>query len=283
MILYNDYLKKKYGCKVHRIAIDAGFKCPGRCIYCNNNGSRAAYIDPKDTIKEQIQKRMAYLKKEQGAKKFIAYFQAFTNTNAPVAKLKKTYDEIRDFDDIVGLSIGTRPDSVDKKKIKLISSYKRKYEVWIEYGLQSTHDKTLKLIKRGHTYDDFLKAYELAKEHGLRVAAHVILGLPGETKKEIVATAKRLSKLKIDGIKIHLLHVLRGSELENMYYRGEIDLLEQDEYVKLVCAFLRNLPPRIIIQRLTGEGSREDHIAPLWALDKLGTIGKIRMRMGYGL
>lgn len=276
MILYNDYLKSKYGCKVHRIAIDAGFTCPGRCIYCNNNGSRAAYIDPEDTIKEQLRKRIAYLRKENGAKKFVAYFQAFTNTNAPVSKLKKAYDEVSGFDDIVGISIGTRPDSVDRKKIKLIASYKKSYEVWIEYGLQSTHDKTLDLIKRGHTYNDFLKAYELAKEYGLLVSAHVILGLPGETKKEMVATAERLSKLKIDGIKIHLLHVLRGSELEDMYYRGDVDLLEQDEYVKLVCAFLRNLPPNIIIQRLTGEGSREDHIAPLWALDKIGTINKIR-------
>jgi len=276
LILYNDYLKSKYGCKVHRIAIDAGFTCPGRCIYCNNNGSRAAYIDPEDTIKEQLRKRIAYLRKENGAKKFVAYFQAFTNTNAPVSKLKKAYDEVSGFDDIVGISIGTRPDSVDRKKIKLIASYKKSYEVWIEYGLQSTHDKTLDLIKRGHTYNDFLKAYELAKEYGLLVSAHVILGLPGETKKEMVATAERLSKLKIDGIKIHLLHVLRGSELEDMYYRGDVDLLEQDEYVKLVCAFLRNLPPNIIIQRLTGEGSREDHIAPLWALDKIGTINKIR-------
>lgn len=276
MILYNDYLKSKYGCKVYRIALDAGFSCPGRCIYCNNNGSRAAYIDPEDTIKEQLKKRMAYLRKENGAKKFIAYFQAFTNTNAPVNKLKKAYDKVSGFDDIVGISIGTRPDSVDRKKIKLIASYKKNYEVWIEYGLQSTHDKTLGLIKRGHTYNDFLKAYELAKEYGLLVSAHVILGLPGETKKEMVATAERLSRLKVDGIKIHLLHVLRGSELEDMYYRGDVDLLEQDEYVKLVCAFLRNLPPNIIIQRLTGEGSREDHIAPLWALDKIGTINKIR-------
>lgn len=276
MILYNDYLKSKYGCKVYRIALDAGFTCPGRCIYCNDNGSRAVYVEPENTIKEQLKKRMAYLKEANGAKKFIAYFQAFTNTNAPVDKLKKIYDEVSGFDDIVGISIGTRPDSVDREKIQLIASYKNSYEVWIEYGLQSVHDKTLKLINRGHTYDDFLKAYKLSKEYGLLVSAHVILGLPGETKEDMIATAKKLSALKIDGIKIHLLHVLRGSELENMYYKGEVRLLEQNEYIELVCDFLRNLSPDIIIQRLTGEGRREDHIAPLWALDKIGTINKIR-------
>jgi radical SAM protein (TIGR01212 family) len=276
MILYNDYLKSKYGCKVYRIALDAGFTCPGRCIYCNHNGSRAVYIDSGDTIKEQIKKRMAYLKEANKAKKFIAYFQAFTNTNAPVDKLKKAYDEVSGFDDIVGISIGTRPDSVDRKKIQLIASYKKSYEVWIEYGLQSAHDKTLQLINRGHTYDDFLKAYGLAKEYGLLVSAHVILGLPGEKKEDMIETAKKLSALKVDGIKIHLLHVLRGSELENMYYQGKVRLLEQKEYVELVCDFLRNLSPGIIIQRLTGEGRREDHIAPLWALDKIDTINKIR-------
>lgn len=276
MILYNDYLRKKYGCKVYRIALDAGFTCPGRCIYCNDNGSRAVYVEPENTIKEQLKKRMAYLKEANGAKKFIAYFQAFTNTNAPVDKLKKIYNEVSGFDDIVGISIGTRPDSVDREKIQLIASYKKSYEVWIEYGLQSVHDKTLKLINRGHTYDDFLNAYKLAKECGLLVSAHVILGLPGEKKEDMIETAKKLSALKVDGIKIHLLHVLRGSELENMYYKGEVRLLEQNEYIELVCDFLRNLSPDIIIQRLTGEGRREDHIAPLWALDKLGTINKIR-------
>lgn len=276
MIFYNDYLRSKYGCKVYRIALDAGFTCPGRCIYCNHNGSRAVYVDSGDTIKEQIKKRMAYLKEANKAKKFIAYFQAFTNTNAPVDKLKKIYDEVSGFDDIVGISIGTRPDSVDREKIQLIASYKKSYEVWIEYGLQSAHDKTLQLINRGHTYDDFLKAYGLAKEYGLLVSAHVILGLPGEKKEDMIETAKKLSALKVDGIKIHLLHVLRGSELENMYYQGKVRLLEQKEYIELVCDFLRNLSPGIIIQRLTGEGRREDHIAPLWALDKIDTINKIR-------
>lgn len=287
MLLYNDYLRVKYGCKVYRIAIDAGFTCPNRdgtkgtegCIYCNRDGSRAAYVNKKDSVKRQIHARLKYLKDTKGAKKFIAYFQAFTNTYAPVDILKKTYDGVLGFDDIVGISIGTRPDAIDREKLGLISSYKNRYEAWIEYGLQSIHDKTLKLIQRGHTFTDFLKALELTKEFGIPVSVHVILGLPGETKEDILQTAKKLSELKIDGIKIHLLHILKGSELEKWYNEGRIKILEQDEYVDLACAFLNNLSSDIIIQRLTGQGRKEDHIAPLWALDKIGTLEKIRKKL----
>ncbi len=280
MILYNDYLKAKYGCKVYRIALDAGFSCPnkasGGCIYCNDNGSRASYINPEYPVKKQLGTRIKYLKETNGAKKFIAYFQAFTNTYAPVEKLKTVYDEALMFDDIVGISIGTRPDAIDRKKLRTIASYKNRYEVWIEYGLQSIHDKTLKLINRGHSFDDFLKAVRLTKEFGIPVCVHVILGLPGETKEEMLQTALKVKDLGIEGIKIHLLHILKGSALEKIYKEGEVRLLGQDEYVKLVCDFLENLPQDIIVQRLTGQGSRIDHVAPDWALDKIGTIQKIK-------
>lgn len=218
---------------------------------------------------------MDYLKEREGAKKFIAYFQAFTNTYAPSAKLKSVYDGVLDFNDIVGISIGTRPDEVDKEKLRLISSYKDKYEVWIEYGLQSIHNKTLKLINRGHAFSDFLQAVRVTRQFDIPVSAHVILGLPGETKEDIIETAKTLAGLKIDGIKIHVLHILKGSKLEKLYDEGKIKLLEQNEYVDLVCEFLRHLGPDVIIQRLTGQGDKESHIAPLWALDKIGTINKI--------
>ena len=276
MILYNDYLKQKHGGKVYRIAIDAGLSCPGRCIYCNNSGARASYINPKDSVTKQLQTWIKYLQEVKDAKKFIAYFQAFTNTYAPIDKLKEIYDEVLGFDDIVGISIGTRPDTVDSDKLKLISSYKERYDVWLEYGLPSIHDKTLELINRGHTFGDFEKALSLTGKFGIPVSVHVILGLPGETKSDMMATARRLSELKIGGIKIHLLHVLKGSKLEELYREGKIRLLEQDEYVELVCEFLSNLSSDIIVQRLTAEGSKDDHIAPLWALDKVGTLNKIR-------
>lgn len=286
MRLYSDYLKEKYGCKVYRIGIDAHFTCPNRdgtkgtegCIYCNGGGSRASYINPKESVKEQLGKRIKYLKEVKSAKKFIAYFQAFTNTYAPVDRLKKTYDEVIGFDEIAGISIGTRPDAIDREKLKLIASYLDRYDVWLEYGLQSGNNTTLKSINRGHTFDDFLKAVNLTKEFEIPVCVHVILGLPGETKEDMVRTARRLTKLRINGIKIHTLHILKGSKLEKLYREGKVRVPEQDEYVDLVCSFLENLPPNIIIQRLTGQGNKEDHVAPLWALDKIGTINKIMAR-----
>lgn len=272
---YNTYLKNRYGTKVYKIGIDAGFTCPNRCIYCDGNGSRSPYTGSGLPIRAQLEERIRYLKEKKGAKKFIAYFQAFTNTYAPAEKLKKVYDEILTFKDIVGLSIGTRPDTVDEKKLALISSYKEKYEVWIEYGLQSSHDRTLKLIKRGHTYKDFVEASKMAASLGILVCAHVIIGLPGETKDDVVETAKRISSLKINGVKIHVLHVLRNSQLEKMYAERKVSVLSLDQYAELACDFLENLSPEIIMQRLTGQGTRESHIAPDWALDKAATLKRI--------
>jgi radical SAM protein (TIGR01212 family) len=287
MILYGDYLKNKYGCKVYRIAIDAGFTCPNRdgtkselgCIYCNSDGSRASYADRTKTVKEQLSSRIKYLREAKAAKKFIAYYQAFSNTYGTPDRLKEAYDPVLEFNEIVGISIGTRPDTIDKEKLKLISSYKDGREVWLEYGLQSAHNKTLKMLNRQHSFSDFMQAVRITKQFGILVAAHVILGLPGETKEDMTETAKTLSGLKIDGIKIHVLHVLKGSALEKTYNDGNLKLLRQDEYVDLVCEFLRHLPKDIIVQRLTGQGSKEDHIAPEWALDKIGTIQKIQNRL----
>jgi len=284
---YNSYLKKRHGSKVYRIALDAGFSCPNRnstsdssgCIYCNEDGSRASYTEQLLPVREQMKNRMEYLKSSKKASKFIAYFQAFTNTHSSVEKLKILYDEALAFSGVVGLSIGTRPDCIDREKANLISSYKEQYETWIEYGLQSSHDRTLQFLNRGHKFEDFLKALELTKQYGINISCHVILGLPGETREDIIETAKRLSCLGIDGIKIHLLHILKGSRMEEMYNRGEINVLEQDYYVSLVCDFLEHLSHKILIQRLTGEGAKEKHIAPLWALDKLNTINKIKKEM----
>ncbi|MCM8790189.1 MAG: TIGR01212 family radical SAM protein [Candidatus Omnitrophica bacterium] len=280
---YGSYLKAKFGCKVYRIGLDAGFTCPtrdgtmgyGGCAFCNANGSRSSYTDPTQTIKEQLTTRIEYLKKAKGIKKFIAYFQAFTNTYAPIEKLKEIYDNVLPFKEIVGITIGTRPDTIDQEKLKLILSYKERYDLWIEYGLQSAHDATLEAINRCHRLDDFVKALCMTREHGIPVCAHVILGLPQETREEMIQTARTLSEFKVEGVKIHLLHILKGSRLESLYREGRVRILEQDEYVKLVCDFLENLPETTIIQRLTGEGKRSDHIAPLWALDKMGTIKKI--------
>jgi radical SAM protein, TIGR01212 family len=281
---YNSYLKQKHGCKVYRVGLDAGFSCPNRdgtkgsggCIYCNADGSRSSYTDPEYPVGKQLSSRIEYLKKKYWPSKFIAYFQAFTNTYAPAKKLKAVYDLVLPFKEVIGISIGTRPDCIDREKLELITSYKDRYDVWLEYGMQSMHDRTLKVINRGHTFKDFLHAFDLTKRSGIAVCVHAILGLPGETKGDMIATARKISEIGANGVKIHLLHILKASALEGLYGEGRVALLEQDEYVELVCDFLENLSPDIVIQRLTGEADRENHIAPLWALDKTGTIEKIR-------
>lgn len=284
---YNTYLRNKYGCRVYRVGLDAGFSCPnldgtsgsGGCVYCNADGSRSTYADPEKSVAEQLSSRIGDLKRGEGSAKFIAYFQAFTNTYADSKRLRSVYDSVIPFKDVVGISIGTRPDCVDREKMGLISSYKDRYEVWIEYGMQTIHDKTLDAIGRGHGFAQFLDSFNLAKEYGIPVCVHVILGLPQETRDDMMATARKISEIKAGAVKIHLLHVLKGSRLETFYREGRVKLLAQDEYVKLACDFLENLSPDIVIQRLTGEGGRESHVAPEWAMDKMGTIGKIRMEL----
>lgn len=285
---YNSYMRNKYGCKVYRIGLDAGFTCPNRdgtisfegCAYCGPNGSRASYTDHTKSVREQLENRMTFLRSSKNAKKFVAYFQAFSNTHAPVEKLKKVYDEILPFDDIVGLSIGTRPDTVNDEKMALIASYHGKYEVWIELGLQSANDETLRAINRCHSFNDFSKAVGMAKRLGVFVGAHVIIGLPGETKGDIMRTAEKMNELGIDGVKIHLLHVLRGSRMEMDYNSGNLRLLERDEYIGLLCDFLEILSGDIVIQRLTGEGRGNEHIAPLWATNKMSLLESIKRELG---
>jgi len=290
MTLYNDYnsyLRTKYGTKVYRIGLDAGFTCPNRdgskgtggCLYCGEDGSRSSYTDPRDSVTKQIADRIKYLEERRGAEKFIAYFQAFTNTYAEYEKLKSVYDSVLPFDKVVGISIGTRPDCVDARKLELISSYSDKREVWIEYGLQSANDRTLEKMNRGHTSNDFVKAAALTKKFGIKVSAHVILGLPRETKEDIINTARMLAKIRADGVKIHSFHILKGSALEGLYRSGEIKLPEEGEYVDMACDFLENIPRDIIVQRLTGQGSGDGHIAPSWALDKTGIIRAIEAEL----
>jgi len=280
---YNSYLKEKFGQKVYRIGLDAGFSCPNRdgtkgyggCAYCNETGSRSSYTEPGRPVAEQLKQRIQYLKTNKGAQKFIAYFQAFTNTYAHPEVLKRTYDNVLGFEEIVGISIGTRPDAIDRDKLEIISSYKKRYDVWIEYGAQSTHDRTLAGINRGHKFCDFVDAVGVTKEFGISICAHIIVGLPGESRNDIIDTAKKLSSLKINGVKIHLLHILKGSKYEQLYREGKIKVMGQGEYSEAVCDFLEHLSRDIIIQRLTGQGAKQYHAAPDWAHDKTATIRQI--------
>ncbi|HEU64165.1 MAG: hypothetical protein KR126chlam4_00636 [Candidatus Anoxychlamydiales bacterium] len=277
-LTFREYLKNLYGCKVYKVSIDADFTCPNRdgtkskmgCIYCDSYGSSSRVHKKNTSIKEQILKNIRIRKTRYKAKKFIAYFQSFSNTYGDVAKLKSLYDEaIYSHIDIVGLSIATRSDCIDEEKVKLIASYREFLPfVSIELGLQSMHDKTLNLINRKETLTDFIKAYEIIKKYNLHLCVHVILGLPEETIDDMIKTAKFLSKLKIDGIKLHLLIALKNTVLGKMYLAGKFKSLTYDEYVDISKKFINELDKKCIIHKLAGSGYPDDIIAPFWIYEK---------------
>jgi len=287
---FNTFLREKFGERIHKIALDAGLTCPNRdgsistkgCIFCDRLGSgTGAFVDHGISISEQISRAKSFIRKRYKARKFIAYFQSFTNTYGPVEKLKELYDLALSDEDILGLSVGTRPDCISKEILALLQSYKdNKYMVWLELGLQSAHDETLQRINRGHDVTCFVNAVELTADFGIDVCVHVILGLPGEDKRAMMETARFVSRLPIRGIKIHLLYVVEDSPLATLYRQGEIRCLEREEYVELVVDFLELLPPDMIIQRLTGDPPRGSNLlAPKWARDKLKTLDLIRNRL----
>lgn len=276
----NAYLREIFGCRVQKISLDAGLTCPNRdgsistggCIYCNSNGSGTGAFKQGLTITDQINKGKSFLRQRYKAKKFIAYFQSFSNTYGPYERLKALYEEAIAIDDIVGLSIGTRPDCIDETILSLLEHYAESKLVWLEYGLQSIHDQTLKLINRGHDAECFIKALELTKGRGIKICAHVIIGLPYEDRADILETARAVANMEIDGIKIHLLYVVKGTRMENLYREGEYRCLEQEEYANLVCDFLELLPPDMVIQRLTGDPHPDELVAPKWSLRKNETL-----------
>ena len=285
---YSQFLKNKFGAKVYKITIDAGFSCPNRdgtisntgCIFCDDGGSFSQAHSNTLTIEEQVKIGAATLKKRFKAEKFMSYFQAFSNTYKPADELEKIYTASLNNPDILGISIGTRPDCIDSEKLKLISSFTSDYYTWIEYGLQSVHDKTLAKINRGHDYRCFLKAYEQTKNAGINVCLHIILGL-FETYDEMMETAKTIAKLEPDGVKIHMLCALEGTRLAEMYRAGEIDFMTEDEYIKTVCDFLEYLPPSTTIHRLAGNGLRTELVAPRWIGKKLDCLNKIDREFEY--
>jgi hypothetical protein len=270
---YNAYLRDLFGERVQKISIDAGLSCPNRdgrlsrlgCIYCNEKGSGSGLSEKGLSIKQQIEAGKIGSMKKYKAKKFLAYFQSYSNTYTTVDHMKALYDEALSCEGMVGMAIGTRPDCIDPEKLDLIQTYTKGYLVWIEYGLQSVHDDTLKRINRGHTFRDFTRAVELTRNRGIQICTHVILGLPGENREMMLETARTLADGGINGIKIHLLYVVKGTPLEKLWQRGEYTPMEQAEYVEMVCDFLELLPEHIIIQRITGDPHPDDLRAPLWA------------------
>ncbi len=280
---FSQYLKQKFGTKVYKVTLDAGFSCPNRdgtisfggCLFCDESGSFSQAHSSALTVKQQLNQGIENLSRRFGAKKFISYFQAFSNTYADVETLRKVYYDALSHPDVVGLSIGTRPDCIDDEKLDLIANIAKEHHVWLEYGLQTIHNRTLKFLNRGHDYECFEKAFFAAKQRGINVCAHVILGLPGETKEDMLATAKKLGELKIDGVKIHQLCVLANTQLAKLYEKGQIALLEEDEYIELCCDFMEYLAPTTTIHRLTGNGLIKNLIAPKWLQKKFEVLNNI--------
>lgn len=279
---FSAYLKNKFGAKVYKITLDAGFSCPNRdgtistggCIFCDDGGSFSQAHSNLLSIEEQVNIGAKTLHDRFKAEKFMSYFQAYTNTYKPVNELERIYQSALNHPDVVGLSIGTRPDCVEDDKLNLISDIAQDYYTWVEYGLQSIHNKTLKKINRGHDFDCFLKAYERTKEKGINVCTHVIFGL-WETRDEILESAQKLAELKVDGVKIHMLCALKDTKLAKLYENKEIDFMSEEEYVNLVCDFLEILPQTTTIHRLAGNGLKKNLIAPRWLGAKLDCLNKI--------
>ncbi len=290
---FSEYLKEQFPYKVHKIPLHAGFTCPNRdgragvggCTYCTNESFSPNVKGPHLTISEQIEKGKAFHKKRYGAEKFIAYFQSFTNTYADVEILQSYYEEALKDKDVIGISIGTRPDCVTDDIISLIEGYTKYYHVWIEYGLQSIHDDTLRRVNRGHDYKTFLDAIYRTKKTCIRICVHVILGLPGETKRDMMETAEAISGLGVQGIKLHHLYVAKNTALAEEYFQGKVPTLNMNGYIELAADFLERIPTDVTIQRLVGDIHGDTLISPQWAASKaeitLGITRELERRGTY--
>jgi len=227
-------------------------------------------------VTDQIVQGKKALARRYKAKKFLAYFQSFSNTYAPVETLRNLYGQALAIEDVVGLSIGTRPDCVEDPILELLQGYAEHHLVWIEYGLQSAHDSTLAFINRGHDFECFKQAVAATKNRGIKICAHVILGLPNERKAQMLETADAVAGLGIDGIKIHLLYVVKGTKLDALYHQKKYTCLTQEEYVDIVCDFLERIPKDMVIQRLTGDPHPDELAAPPWSIKKAETLARIK-------
>lgn len=282
---YNAFsaeLKNIFGCRVQRISIDAGFTCPNRdgtvgrggCIFCSDRGSGSFGIAREMGVADQLEHGKEIMTRKYKAKKFIAYFQSYSNTYAPVERLRNLYDEALAVPDVVGLIVGTRPDCLPPEILDLLAEYNRKTNFWLELGLQSSLDRTLVSIGRGHDLAEFIDAAKRVKAAGIRLCVHLIFGLPGESREDMLQAASLLNELGVDGVKIHLLHVNSATRLAEMYAAGRVKLMERDEYVSLVVDFLELLDPAIFVHRLTGDGGK-DLIAPQWSAAKFEVLNAI--------
>ncbi len=279
---FSDYLWNKYNCRVLKIPINAGLSCPNRdgtsgadgCVFCSAEGSASPGMTAEMPIREQIDRAKMNFKRSDADTKYIAYFQAFTNTYGTPSFLKSLYDQAVDQENVTGLMIGTRPDCLPDEILDLIASYRKPgFELWLEIGMQSGHDKSLEFLRRGHTNDDTIDAVRRAAMRDIPVCVHLILGIPGESWHDMMATAASLRTMPVRGIKFHHLHVIRGTALEEMYRSGLMKALAMNEYVSTLCDCIERVSPEILIHRLAGDREENTLVAPRWGLHK-GTVMK---------
>ena len=283
-----DYmLRERFGEKVYKVTLNGGMSCPNRdgklgtrgCIFCSAGGSGDFAADSSLSITEQIDRQISILSAKRPIHKYIAYFQAFTNTYAPVEYLEKIFTEALAHPGIAALSIGTRPDCLGKDVIALLSRLNRQKPVWVELGLQTIHEKTAAYIRRGYPLSCFEDAVRRLRSEDIEVIVHTILGLPGESTQDILNTMKYLNRQDIQGIKLQLLHVLRGTDLASDYEKGLFRTYERDEYISLVISCLEHLRPDMVIHRITGDGPKDLLIAPLWASRKREVLNLLHHQM----
>ncbi|HBC95458.1 MAG TPA: TIGR01212 family radical SAM protein [Clostridium sp.] len=283
----NYYLRKKFGCKVFKISLNGGFSCPNRdgsisregCIFCSNKGSGDFAGNRNMSIKDQFESIKQMMSRKWKSGKYIAYFQAYTNTYAPVMVLKEKYDEAVNQNGVVALAIATRPDCLGREVLDLLQKFNKKIYTWVELGLQTSNDHTAEVINRGYKLKTFEKAVVSLRKIGVDVVVHIIMGLPGENKADMMNTVKYISHQNIQGIKIHLLHLMKNTPLVRLYNDGKLKFMTEDEYIDMVCWTLCNIPPNVVIHRLTGDAPRDLLIGPKWSLKKWEILNEIDRRM----
>lgn len=280
---WNYHLRREFGEKIFKVPLDAGFTCPNRdgsvatggCTFCSARGSGDFAGDRTDDLVQQFQTVRDRMHQKWPHARYIGYFQAYTNTYAPVNELRDMYETILAQEGVVGLSIATRPDCLPQDVVELLAELNKKTYLWVELGLQTVHESTGELINRGHDYACYVDAVERLRDRGIKVCSHIILGLPGETEEMMMDTVDAVAHLPVQGIKIHLLHLMRHTPLVKLWENGGLQFLEQDQYIRLVVDALEILPPEMVIHRLTGDGPADILIGPMWSLDKWGVLNGI--------
>lgn len=288
MKLLNEYLRSRFGCKVYKLSLSADVTCPNRdgrldtrgCIFCSAGGSGDFAADRHKPIEEQMEEAKARVRAKNRDGKYIAYFQSFTGTYAPVSYLRKIFTEAMRPDDIVALSVATRPDCLGPEVLALLAELNQTKPVWVELGMQTIHERTARYIRRGYPLPVYDKAVRDLKEAGLEVIVHVILGLPGESAEDMLETVRYVAASGADGIKLQLLHVLRGTDLADDYYTGKVPVMSLEEYTDLLCRVVKEIPDEMVIHRLTGDGPKKLLIAPVWSADKKNVLNTIHRALG---